>query len=105
QQYAIPLDQPEARGRSLTHGGAAVVADNGARSVPAAPSGDAGAQAEFGIVAIREEVFVEPADLVEHFPAIHGSASIGPEHLFFAIELALVERAGTAAAILAVGKN
>src|SRR5260221_216009 len=47
-----------------------------ARSVPAAPSGDARAQPQFGIVAVREEVLIEAADFVQHLLPIHGGAAV-----------------------------
>src|SRR5580765_3432938 len=78
---------------------------HGTRRIHAPPPRDARAQPEFRVVAIREEVLVESADLVQHRLPIHRRAAVRPEHLLLAIELALIQYARPAAAILSVRKN
>src|SRR5690242_21888452 len=84
---------------------AAMMPHYGVGRIPALPAGDAGAQSQLGIVAIGEEVLVEAADAVEHGFAVHSRRAVRPEHLFFAIELTAVGRAGSPSAILSVGKD
>lgn len=75
------------------------------RDVQALPSGYSSAQAEFGVVGVGEEVFVEAANLVEHRLAVHGGAAVGPEDFLDGVELTGVELTTAAPAILAVPKD
>src|SRR5579863_5479892 len=80
-----------------------MMADDVARRVEATPSGDAGAQSEFGVVSISEQILVETADSIQHRLTIHGGTAIGPQHLFHPIELPAVALPGASSAILTVG--
>ena len=75
------------------------------RGVEAAPSGDPGSKSQLCVIAIGEEIFVEPTDQVQHLTAVHRRASIRPDNLFDAVELAAVELAGAPATVLAVQEN
>ena len=75
---------------------------NGGGDIPASPTGDAAAQAELGVVAIGEKIFVESANLVQHCTPVHGGASIRPKGFFHFVVLAGVELAGAAPSILSV---
>src|SRR5258706_14366467 len=75
------------------------------RNVETTPSGNTRAEAQFGVVAIREEIFIEAADLVQHLFPIHGGAAIRPQYFFGAIIAAIVRLASTTPAVLAVRIN
>jgi len=63
-----------------------MVAHHGARRIQAQPSGDACAQAEFGIVANRRRNLRRSRRSAQHRLAIHGGATVGPEDFLFAVE-------------------
>ena len=73
--------------------------------IQAAPTRDPRAQPEFRIVGEHEEVFVEPANLVQHGFAEHGGAAIRPQAFLDALVLPAVDLAGAAAAVLAIRIN
>ena len=81
---------------------AAMMPYDRARHVEAAPTGDAGAQAQLRVVAEHEQVFVEPADRVEHRFPVHGGGAIRPEALLDLVVLAPVDLARAASAVLAI---
>src|ERR1041385_7550878 len=82
-----------------------MMAHDRAWRVHAAPSRDARAQPQLGIVTVREEILVESADLVQHGLPVHRRASIRPQYLLFAIELPLIQHARPAPPILPIRKD
>ncbi len=80
-----------------------MVTHDGVRRVQTAPAGDAGAEAQFGIVGVSEEIFIKAPDLPDHVAPVESGAAVGPEGFLDSVELAVVELAGAAATVLAVG--
>ena len=77
----------------------------GPRDIEAAPSGDTGAQAEFGVVRIGKEVLIkvrrsDRASILRYIAAQPSR----PKDFFHFVVLAAIAFAGAAAAILAIGK-
>jgi len=103
QQHTIALDQRHAPNRSQSERCRALVENQRAWGVNAAPACDAGPQTEFRIFAVSEERFVEAADFVQHGTAVKSGTAIGPEHLLFAIVLAAIDFTGAAPTILPIG--
>ena len=102
---AIAFDEADAGGIPFAERCAAMVVDDGGGSVTRTPACASGAEAEFGVVGIGKEIFVEAADLVEHGFAIEGGTAVGPENFAFGVVLTGVCFAAPAAAILPIPIN
>ena len=75
------------------------------RRVDTAPSCDARAQSQLGVISVGEEIFIEPSDLIEHLLAIQRRAPVRPQDFLLPVELPGVERSTAPPAVLAIRKN
>src|SRR5688572_5570399 len=64
----IPLSMKHRKGADATDGRASMVLDDGVSHVPAAVSAQSGAVRQVDVFVRGEEIFIEPAELLEHLP-------------------------------------
>src|SRR5690348_350140 len=79
-----------------------MVTHDGLRRIETSPGRQARAKPKFSVISVSKKVFVESADLIQHFAAVHGCAAIGPQDLLQPVVLARIVLAVPTAAILAV---
>jgi hypothetical protein len=76
--------------------------DHGGGDVEAVPACDTGPESQFGVIGVCKKILVKTSDPVEHLAAIHRRASIGPQNLFDAVILTMVDLARSSSPILTV---